>query len=187
MAATADELRMEIEQRRTDISRDLDMLGDKVSPSRIAQRRTEKITGGARKLRENVMGTFDSASSSVTSSVGSATGTVSDKAQHAPEVARRQVEGNPLGAGLVAFGFGLVAAALIPSTQKEEQLARQAEPMLRSAMEGAQETGREIVADLREPAQHAAEEVKSAATGAAQEVRSTATDAAGEVRSTASH
>jgi len=48
---------------------------------------------------------------------------VSDTAQSAPAAVRKQAPGNPLAAGLVAFGAGLVGAALIPASEKEQQAA----------------------------------------------------------------
>ena len=40
MGKTAEELRFEIAQQRVDLTRDFEMIGDRVSPSRMVERRT---------------------------------------------------------------------------------------------------------------------------------------------------
>jgi ABC-type transporter Mla subunit MlaD len=55
--------------------------------------------------------------------------TVSDKAsqageavRQAPETVKRKTQGNPLAAGVIAFGLGMLVSSLIPSTEKERQV-----------------------------------------------------------------
>ena len=38
---------------------------------------------------------------------------------------RQKSEGNPLAAGLIAFGVGWLASSLIPATRREQQVASQ--------------------------------------------------------------
>jgi hypothetical protein len=84
---------------------------------------------------------------------------------HAPEALRRQTRGNPMAAGLVAFGGGLLAAALIPETRREQQVARRMQPELESATSTLAATGREMADEMREPAEEAMEAVKESARG----------------------
>jgi sRNA-binding protein len=84
---------------------------------------------------------------------------------HAPEALRRQTRGNPMAAGLIAFGGGLLAAALIPETRREQQVARRMQPELESATSALAATGREMAEEMREPAEDAMEAVKESARG----------------------
>ena len=43
----------------------------------------------------------------------------------AATAARRQTQGNPLAAGLIAFGVGWLVSSLLPDSQKERELAHQ--------------------------------------------------------------
>jgi ElaB/YqjD/DUF883 family membrane-anchored ribosome-binding protein len=168
MAATTGELRQEIAQRRDDISRDLDALGDKVSPGRIAHRRTEKVASRMRGMREAVMGTVDDAGERAQDLGGQVTQT----AREAPEMARERIEGSPLAAGMIAFGAGALVAALLPPSRPERDVARMAAPAVQAAGDELRTAGSQLVDDLREPAQQAAEQLKQTATDAAQDVRS---------------
>ena len=171
MGATPDQLKSNIEQTRAELAADVDALTDRVNPATAARRRVDAVKSGATGLKERVMGT----ASDTGSSVGS---TAVSKAQ-----------GNPLAGGLIAFGAGLLAASVLPSSQKEQELALQvkdkasdlAQPVARVAKESAQQVAQE----LKPAAQQAVEEVKSTATDAAQTTTDTARSAAGDVASTA--
>jgi len=187
MAQTADQLRQEIAYRRDEIGRDLDALGDKVSPGRAVHRRAERISGRVHRVREAVMGTAEGATdrmsstaSDTASRVSATAGEAADAVRQAPEMARQQVEGNPLAAGLIAYGFGMLVATLLPPTQTEQDLAGKAQPVLQSAMEEAKTAGQEVVADLREPARDAVDQVREVASEAAQTVSANASQAAQE-------
>ena len=60
---------------------------------------------------------------------------------------KAKAEGNPLAAGLIAFGAGLLISGLIPSSQKEQQavstLQEKAEPLKEQAVAGRQGVGRD--------------------------------------------
>src|SRR4051812_50176631 len=53
-------LRAEIDQTRENLTRDVDLLADKTSPSRIVERRVEKTKRGIVGLKDKVMGTVSS-------------------------------------------------------------------------------------------------------------------------------
>ena len=53
-------LRAEIDQTRENLTRDVDLLAEKTSPSKIVERRVERTKRGISGLRERVMGTFSS-------------------------------------------------------------------------------------------------------------------------------
>jgi ElaB/YqjD/DUF883 family membrane-anchored ribosome-binding protein len=178
---SADELRAQIERQRSELGRDLEVLGDKVSPGRMMDRRKEAVRQRTRGWKDRIMGATDSATTRV-SDTGHAVG---QRLHHAPMAAEHQIQGNPLAAGLVAFGAGAVLAALLPTSEKERRMAQQATPALERAAEEAgsiamqakddlQPMAQEAMQHVKDDAQQAAERVKQDAQGAAQEVKTTA-------------
>jgi hypothetical protein len=138
MGTSPDQVRTEIEATRERLSKKADRLADRTSPGRIVRRRTDRVRGAVSGVRERVMGTASAttdsakgrtqqAAASVQDSAGQAAdtmrqtaGQVGDAVSGAPEQAIRQTQGNPLAAGLIAFGAGLLAASLLPTSQAEE-------------------------------------------------------------------
>lgn len=124
------------------------------------------------------MGSAQDATVSGKSAVSSA----GDAATAAPGKVRSQTQGNPLAAGIVAFGAGLLMSSLFPASAKEQQAATslkaQAEPLLEQAKSVAQDTAEQ----LREPALEAVAAVKSTATDAATTVKDEGTSAAQSVQ-----
>ena len=96
--------------------------------------------------------------------------------QGAPDAAIRQTQGNPLAAGLIAFGVGWLLSSLLPATQREQQLAQQAE----SAVRDNRDT---LLAPAKQAAQEIGDQLKPAAQDAVESVKSTAQDAASTVKS----
>jgi hypothetical protein len=240
-ASDPDEIRREIERTQANLSQDVDALTEKVTPSKIVERRVDRARDTATRLKDKVMGsnplhssgtvsghhlgggpagttsqaadrlsgTASSAASSAASSVqgaaSTAAGTVQDAAstaagavQQAPQAIRRQTRGNPLAAGIIAFGAGWLISSLLPASRQEQELADQAKQV---AQEKVQPVLSQVASDvgdnLREPAQQAVESVRSTAQeagqtvadegrSAAQDVQGRAQDAAGTVRSNAS-
>jgi hypothetical protein len=208
------DIRRQIEETQRELSVDMNRLSEKVSPRRAVERRVERARGAATHLKDRIMGTAQSATETVgdkMSSVGgkmdsaasSATGSVSSTASSvgesvssaastaqaavssAPEKVRRQTQGNPLMAGLVAFGTGWLVASLLPATQRERQVAAQGKHL---AQEHAQEvTGplgqaaSQVKDDLRESAQEAIESVRSTARDAGSHVQEQARSTGGDV------
>ena len=201
MGTTPDELRAEIEQTRANLAYDTNMLAEKVRPSSVMHRRTAAVKGGLSTMRERVMGpvagaastggsrmgeTMSGVGSSVTDKAAEMGASISDTARSAPEEMRRRTEGNPLAAGLIAFGAGLLASSLLPSTSVEQRAAtglrEQAEPVIDKVKEEAKGEASQLKDELAPKAQHAAQELKAAATDAVQQTTEEARQAAGEVR-----
>jgi ElaB/YqjD/DUF883 family membrane-anchored ribosome-binding protein len=189
-----DQLRREIEGTQQNLGADVDALAEKVTPGRIVQRRVGKARGMARDMRDRVMGSASSGSDaagdtmrSVADSASSAAGTVTDTVQEAPERIRRGTEGNPLAAGLIAFGAGWLVSSLVPASRQEQRLAGQVKESVQDAAGPVTEqlgsAAQEIKENLREPAQQAVESVRSTASDAAStvtdETKSTAKDVRG--------
>ena len=127
--------------------------------------------------------------------VGSAASAVGDTASNLPTAARTRTRGNPLAAGLVAFGIGWLASSLLPSTRQEQQLAQSAKEQAEPLVQGAKDAAQDVAEHLRQPAQEAVAAVKDRATeagstlkdegrSAAQDLRSDTRDAAENIRGT---
>jgi len=168
---TPEEVEARIARTRQALASDLDTLQDRVSPSAIVERRKEAARSKVSGLRDKVMGSAHDARSS-------ASGTVHGAAGSAVHGVEQRVEGAPLGAGLVAFGAGLLVAAMMPATEREKQVARQ-------AVDAAQEHG--VVDQAKGMAQEVASEVKDSATSAAQEVKASAQESAQTVQEQGKH
>ena len=183
MGQSTEELRAEIEQTRQSMTSDVDALQDKVSPAAIVERRKQAARSRMLGVRERVMGTAQSASSSASGTAGSAkesavgaVGSVKDTASNTVSGAQDKVQGSPLAAGLVAFGAGMIVSALIPASEKEAVAAGH-------VVDAAKEHGQPVVDQAKSMAQDVAQDVKETATQAAQEVKDTATDSAERVKS----
>ena len=186
-------IRRQIEDTRRELSYDVDALNEKVNPARVVDRRVTAAKGRITNLKEKVMGSaHDTASStqvmasdaagSVQGAASSAVGTVQDAAstavgavQQAPDAVVRQTQGNPLAAGLIAFGVGWLVSSLLPASEKEKELAQQAESAVRehkdALLEPAKQAAQEIGDQLKPAAQEAVESVKATAQDAAATVK----------------
>ena len=194
-----------IVERRVDRARDTAVrLKDKVMGSNPLHsgghtRSGHHIGGGgvqaaAPQPADRVSGTASAAASSVQDAASTAAGAVQDAAstaagavQEAPQAIRRQTRGNPLAAGLIAFGAGWLVSSLLPASRREQELADQAKQVAQEkAAPVAQQVAGEVKENLREPAQQAVESVKSTAQDAkdtvAQEGRSAAHDVQGRTQ-----
>lgn len=202
-AADPDRLRNEIEYTQRNLSADVDLLAEKVTPSRVVHRRVNRARRAFGSMRDRVMGASSDTASSVSdtaSSVGhqvrDTASSVTDKAssmasdaaetaRETPDAIRRGTEGNPIAAGLIAFGAGWLLSTLAPATKPEQELAEQATDWAREhagpVKEQLGQVAEEVKENLREPAQQAAESVKSTATDAASTVKDDAQSAAGDV------
>ena len=186
-------IRRQIEQTQRELSYDVDALNEKVNPSRVMDRRVSAAKGRFGRVRERVMGSAHDTRATAQYRTQSAVGTVQDRAQdaaesvqgaaqqakhavqQAPDTIVRQAQGNPLAAGLIAFGVGWLVSSLLPASERERQLAQQAESAVREHKD-------ELLAPAKQAAQEVGEQLKPAAQQAVQEVKSTAQDAAQTVK-----
>ncbi|MCP2032992.1 gas vesicle protein [Okibacterium sp. HSC-33S16] len=181
MTNNPEEIRQEIEETRRELGNDVDALADKVSPSSIAQRQTDKVKGFGRKIKDNVMGVADNA----TSHLSDAASHVGDAASHAgsmPSTAVSKAKGNPVAVGVIAFGVGLLAASLIPASSREKQLGQTAKEKAAPLVDNLKETAKGVAEDLKEPAMDAADSVKGAAADAVSQVKDDAKSQTQDIR-----
>jgi vacuolar-type H+-ATPase subunit H len=93
---------------------------------------------------------------------------VADTVRSAPDTVARQTQGNPLAAGMIAFGVGLLAASLLPETRAERRVGVAVAERSEGLVDKAREAGRELTEELGGTARQAAEHVKETAKQAAE-------------------
>jgi uncharacterized protein YjbJ (UPF0337 family) len=211
-----DEIRREIERTRAELAGDVDRLADRTSPKRVVQRNVNKLGSRFSSIKESVMGSPNAGGGGLRDKAGGATDTVKDKAssaadsvqgaaqsaagsvqsaaqsaadtvREAPHTVARQTRGNPLAVGLIAFGAGLVAASLIPSSEAEKQagqkLADQSQGLMEKVKEPLQEMKQDVTDSARESVQQVKETAQNAAQTTKESTKETAQNTADQVRS----
>jgi ElaB/YqjD/DUF883 family membrane-anchored ribosome-binding protein len=186
MSTDPEQIRADIERTRTHLSDDVDALADEANPKKIAQRKTAQAKDAISGAKDRVMGKASDASGSAGERLSQAASDVQDKTSGAGRAVREQAEGNPLAAGLVAFGVGLLASSLFRSSKAEQQVAATAKEKLQPLAEEARHVAMDAADDLKGAAQEAAGSVRDTAAQGAQEVKDTGVSAAHDVRDQAS-
>jgi ElaB/YqjD/DUF883 family membrane-anchored ribosome-binding protein len=200
-----DEIRADIERTRAALSDDVDELAESVKPKNVAQRQVDKVKEAAGNVKDRVMGSDDDDYS------GSTVGGVSDKAyaakdavadrayaakdaatekaseageavRQAPRRIRRKAQGNPLAAGVIAFGLGMLVSSLIPSTEKEREAVSQLQENLEPVKQKAAEVAKDMAGSLRPAAQEAADSVRETAQEGVENVKQEGQSAAADVK-----
>jgi hypothetical protein len=200
-----DAIRADIERTRAALSDDVDDLAESVKPKNVAGRQVDKVKEAASNMKDRVMGSDDddydgSAVGTVGATASSAKEAVGDKAyaakdavgekaseagealRQAPRRAKRKAQGNPLAAGMIAFGLGMLVSSLIPSSEKEREAVSQLQGNLEPVKEKASEVARDIGEDLKPAAQEAAESVKTTAQEGAENLKQEGQSAAADVK-----
>ncbi|MEV4481749.1 DUF3618 domain-containing protein [Micromonospora coxensis] len=192
MSSDPDHIRAEIEATRTDLSANVDALTHRANPKRAVTAPVSRARGRLSRAVDKVMGTAQHAREAggqhASSTAHRTTDALSSAGQHArdlPRASRERTEGNPLAAGLIAFGVGLLASSLIPSSGREQEitgrLKQQAQAHSGQLGRQAADLAHQAQNNLRGPAQQAAEAVKATAARGTAEVRDQSTQAARHV------
>ena len=181
MSNDPEQIRREIERTRSELSDNVNALGDKVNPGSIAKRQVGRVRGAATSVKEAVLGS----ASDRRRQRRTVAGTVGDAVSDAPSAVARKAQGSPIAAGLIAFGAGLLVSSLLPASRVEQQAAENVKDTAQPMVDDLTDTAKEIAGNLKEPAQQAIEEVKSTATDAAATVKDDATSAADDVKTQA--
>lgn len=176
--STPDEIRAQIATTRAELSSDVNELENKVSPEQIAKRQIGRIKGTAVKVRNHVMGAADHG----TSAAGDAASSVKDAVTGVPGQVKQQAQGNPMAAGLIAFGAGMLLSSLFPASRAEAQAAAAVKDQAQPLVDELTDAAKEAAGNLQQPAQEAVEAVKSTATDAATTVKDAGASAAGDVK-----
>ncbi|MBL8932029.1 MAG: DUF3618 domain-containing protein [Kineosporiaceae bacterium] len=172
---TQDQLSNDIARRRDDLARDVDALADRVSPSRMVDRRRQAVRDTMHGVRESIMGSAGQARHSMASGGHGLRDSASGVAGETAETLHRTAQGNPLAAGMIAFGAGWLIASIIPSSPQEQQVAQRtleevkahAEPLREEAASAAHEVGGRLGESVRQ----AGEELQGSARESVQRVR----------------
>jgi ElaB/YqjD/DUF883 family membrane-anchored ribosome-binding protein len=186
MSTNPDQIRADIERTRTHLSDDVDALADETNPKKIAQRKTAEAKDAISGAKDRIMGKASDASDSAGDRLSQAASDVQNKTSGAGRAVREQAEGNPLAAGLVAFGVGLLASSLFRSSKAEQQVAASAKEKLQPMADEAKQVAKDAAEGLKGAAQDAAGSVRDTASQGAEEVRDTGRSAAQDVRDQAS-
>lgn len=175
MGESTEELSRDIAYTRAQLSADVDELGNKVSPSQAVHRRTQAVKGRFSRMKDQVMGSTQDAGHSLGQSAQHAGSSVGDTASSAVEGIERRTEGNPLAAGLIAFGAGMLLSAAFPATQQEQRIVQQ-------GMDAAKEHGQPVMDEVKSAASDMGQELKQSAREGVEEVKSTAQSSAENVK-----
>jgi ElaB/YqjD/DUF883 family membrane-anchored ribosome-binding protein len=144
----------------------------------MSERAADAVTGAKDTLSEKAGEMSDRAADAVAGA--------RDGLTEAPAKLRQKTQGNPLAVGLIAFGGGMLAGALLPESRVEGRAMRRVEPALAGAASEAGQVAREIADDVKESAGASVEQVKEKASTAAENVKEEAREAVDRTKEPAS-
>jgi hypothetical protein len=188
VAQTADELEADIVQTREDMSSALDLVGDQMSPKQVVKGGTHRLRQWIQSARDGIMGS----ASDVEGPAGQGTDGLGEGAGpgfHGSEAMAGQNQGNPLAAGIIAFGVGLLAGSLLRPTKVEQHglsaLADKAEPAIDAAMQAASGLGHGVQKSTGQAASELGEVLKDAGQAIGDKIETSTSEAAETVNPTA--
>lgn len=197
MSNDPQELRRQIADTRGSISNDVNALADAANPKNIAERQVDKIKDGGRDLKEKIFGSpydrrddgmIGDARDAVAGQVDGARQQVAGAAdqaryaaQQAPVQVKQATRGNPLAAGLIAFGFGALLGGLLPATQAEAKVAQNVKEQAQPLVDQVQQQAQGLAQDLKGPATDAMNELKDHAQQSVDTVKGVAAEAKDDV------
>jgi Protein of unknown function (DUF3618) len=162
-------LKHDIADTRSAMSDTLEAIGDRVSPSRIMERRRNRVVVWFNGAKDRVMGTADD----LTSRVGDRAQQLGNAPGSVVRSVKSETKGTPLVAGSIAFGIGVLIGSMAPPSRAEQRLGEQARQAAEPLTGELQNAGREMVDHLREPVREAVDTVKESAQESAQHLRDT--------------
>jgi len=184
-----DVIREEIEQTRRNLSRDVNALGESVTPSHLARQQADRVKDKASGLKDRIMGSASDAGSSTADRASGLASDVGDKTHDAAAAVKDRAVGNPLAAGIIALGAGWLLGSLLPASQKERELSEtvkdKAAPVVEAAQSAVKDVASEAGEHLKGPASDAVAAVKDQAQTSADNVKQEAKQATSDVRDSA--
>jgi gas vesicle protein len=179
MAEEPDRLREQIEYTRAGLTRDVDRLAEKTSPKQVARRRwtaaKEKVMGSTGQATSTMQdkasdlgGTMQDKASQLGDAAGEKAHDAADAVRSAPQAVATQTQGNPIAAGVIAFGVGLLAATLIPVTDAEKRAGQELKERGEPLTEKVKEVASDLKDDVGGTVQEGAGRVKDTAQDAVQ-------------------
>ncbi|MFY1691912.1 DUF3618 domain-containing protein [Plantactinospora sp. WMMB782] len=207
MSTDPGSIRADADRTQDRLGENLNALGDRMNPRSMAHQQAGRARGAWQRLRESVMGRTEHTRQEMTGTMSQARegaqharggmrqagemsraglSSAGHRAQELGQQTRQVSEGHPLAAGLVAFGLGVLASALLPAGPAERRMVGRLRDevtehsgALKQQASGMAQQARQ---NLREPAQHAVESVRSRAGQHAGEMRDQARSSAEELR-----
>jgi hypothetical protein len=185
-------IRRDIDRTRGDMEDTIDAINDRVNPRRIRDRRTNRMRRAWYSARDSIMGSggenrmpdMGRQAGEVREAAGARADQARQALSDAPQDVQRQTRGNPLTAGMIAFGIGTLIGSALPESDAERQAARGATD--RVDVEGAKqrltEHAQEVRAGVQDKAREAAQDLKDSSRDAAQDVKDRAQDEGQRVR-----
>lgn len=174
MSNDPDQIRAEIEATRAGLSSNVNALTESVKPGNMVRR---QVGGTFSSLRDQVMG-----SENATGKAAGAKDSVMGSASSGTSAAAQKTRGNPLAAGVIAFGAGLLLGSLLPTSEAEQQAAAAVKDKAQPLTDQVTDAAKSVAADLKEPATQAAQNLKATATDAANTVKDEAQSTANDVK-----
>jgi hypothetical protein len=175
---------------KADAAERVEAVRDRVSPVRVLDRQVGRLRTGWHGIGTSVIGSRQGSdmntargtiqrgrhsvraqSRQAAGSTAGVAGAASDRLQRAPGMVRDKAEGNPILAGLVAFGGGILLASALEPTQTERRVARQMKSAARPLADEAKEIGQEMAENLKQSAGESIELVKQEAQASAGHVK----------------
>ncbi|GIE78071.1 hypothetical protein Aph02nite_40210 [Actinoplanes philippinensis] len=189
MAEEPDRLRQDIERTRASLTRDVDLLAEKTSPRQVARRRwtavKESVMGTAEDTRHKASDLTEAAgtkASELSDAASDKASAAADRVRQAPQAVARQTQGNPIAAGIIAFGVGLLTASLMPVTDVERRAGQQLKDHSGDLTDKVKDVASDLKDEIGGTVQEAAGQVRETARDAAQATRETARSDAQDVR-----
>lgn len=177
------EIRSDIERTRRELGEDVDALADKVNPAKMAHRQTDKVRRAVNRVTDRVMGTASDVAETAHDAMDTAGGAVAETPQRVTSATR----GNPIAAGLIAFGVGWLLSSLLPPSKPERDVAEKAKEAAAPVIDEVRDVAKESAEHLREPAREAVDAVKERAAEAVDTVKEEGSAAASDVQAEAKH
>ncbi len=175
MGTRADEIRYDIERTRAELGDTIDEVGDRVSPKQMARRGRDRTRQRFRNAKDRVMGSAGDAKDKMKSGAGSAREKVMGSAEEAPQQMHDQIQGNPLAAGLIAFGAGALLASMLPgdrtSREAAQALSEKAGPVVDRAKAEVKEAGEAMGENVGQSAKESAHHLRDQAKDSAEHVK----------------
>lgn len=179
---------------RDSLSKDVARLNDKVSPAKFLSRRTDKLKETAGSMKDRLMGSSDSPGDAAKDKAGSAVASMKDATDSlgskvsdavSTDAIRQQAQGNPIAAGLIAFGVGWLLSSLVPASRVEQHAAERIEDKSSALVDPLKQSAQEVAGNLQQPLQDAAGSIKQTTSDATNKTTEHAKSAAADVKDNA--
>ena len=193
MSDNPDQIRADIDRTRHELSRDVDALAEKVDPSKVVDRQTDKVRDKVRGFQESIMGSPDDSNTldDAKARAQDAKDRAGEMVQGAPAQVKQRTRGNPLAAGLIALGAGWLVGSMMPSSKPEQGAAAalkdKAEPLVEEAKSAAQEMGENLKPQAQEAAQTLQETGRSSVQNVQEEGKHHASNLKDDTQQAAQH